>query len=502
MKNRFIISALASVAVLGLASCDDYLDINSDPNSPAISDITPSMLMPGVEMQLAATYGSDLRTIGGYLSQHYSQYFGTSNYLDFSQFQVSATRGGYVYDYAYARVLSNLKDAIEKAEESEEWGTYLACTTLRAFTFQMLIDCFGETPYSDAIDANNLTPRYDDGQTVYDGIIAELDNALSKVNGGESVCTNFLFPGDKADSWIKFANALKLRILMRESGVKDVKSQLASLIEEGNFPVEDVQFDGCFRDESGSWNPIYANDDAPGMQKNIIANLAIVGTMLQKDNEGNVIFEDGRLASYFNANEKGDFTGSISGTNFSTSNAYKAAYWCRPAIGPTSPVSLMSVAEVEFFISEYYARYGSAAEAEAHYVAAVEASFAAVEADGADDFIAQFPYDNANYKKCIGIAKWIDLAGYNSFEAWCELRRLRYPEFGAVKGSDLYDLKNDASYKPEKYKPGTLYSPISVFGQVGDGKILERFPYAEKSSSRNSNTPEFPGYTVPVFWAK
>lgn len=72
-------------------------------------------------------------------------------------------------------------------------GTYLAATTLRAFAFETLVDCFGETPYTEALDADNLSPKYDDGKTVYDGIIAEIDNALSKASASSTVCTNFLF---------------------------------------------------------------------------------------------------------------------------------------------------------------------------------------------------------------------------------------------------------------------------------------------------------------------
>ena len=49
-----------------------------------------------------------------------------------------------------------------------------------------------------------------------------------------------------------------------------------------------------------------------------------------------------------------------------------------------------------------------------------------------------------------------------------------------------------------------LYTPIDVFSQVGANKLLERFPYAESSSSRNSNTPAFTNsdYTKPVFWGE
>jgi hypothetical protein len=94
------------------------------------------------------------------------------------------------------------------------------------------------------------------------------------------------------------------------------------------------------------------------------------------------------------------------------------------------------------------------------------------------------------------------LAGVNTFESWCEIRRLDYPAFGAVKGSDMYNLKDDESFDPTLYVAGTLYTPIQVFGEVGENKMLERWPYAESSSARNGNAPAFPGYTTPIFWAK
>ena len=92
--------------------------------------------------------------------------------------------------------------------------------------------------------------------------------------------------------------------------------------------------------------------------------------------------------------------------------------------------------------------------------------------------------------------------GTESFEGWCEARRLDYPAFGTVKGSQMYDMQYDSSYKPQLYQPGTFYTPIQVFDKVGENHLLERWIYAESSSARNNNTPEFPGYTAPVFWGK
>ena len=499
--------AIISTIVMGLATsaCDSYLDINEDPNSPAEANMTTSILLPGAEMNLAGSYGDFLRITGGYYAQHYAQTFGTSNYLDYSQFKMSATRSSSTYTQINSRALKNLGTVRTLAAQKEEWGTYLAATVLRAFAYQALVDCYGEVPYTQAF-TSTTSPNYDDGEVVYAGILAELDEALSKAQSSDQVATNFLFPGERAEAWIQFANAVKLKILMREADVVgDAVAKAGAIISEGNLPLGDVAYANCWGNEAGSMSPYYAEEFSPAWgstQENVVANIAIIGTMLQKDGSGNVIYEDPRLPAFFEKNASGAYTGAISGTNFSTSDSYKSTYWCRPVASYDMPVYLITVSEVEFFIAEYYARQGNAAQAEAHYNAAIEASCETAGVDGADVVIAQFPYNQNAYKQCIGISKWIALAGVNNFEAWCEARRLNYPAFGTVTGSQMYNLKDDSSYRPEYYEPGTLYTPIQVEDKVGQNKILERWPYAESSSSRNSNTPEFPGYTTPIFWSK
>ena len=502
--------SIATIAMgLTVTSCDSYLDINQSPNSPQESDMTASIMMPTAEMNLVATYGDFMRIVGGYYAQYYAQTFGTSNYLDYSQFNMSATRSSGAYTQLTSRTLKSLDYVLKLSRESNEWGTYLAATTLKAFTYQVLVDCYGELPYTEAMqDLANMSPKYDDGQLIYDALVDSLDYALSMVLPGQKVCNNILYPSADpsdltvtplVDEWIPFANAVKLKLLMRESGVKDVQSQLDALVAEGNFPTEDIAYAGIWKNESGQMSPFYAEEFSSAWgstQQNVVANLAIIGTMQQSG------YTDPRLPKFFRQNGNKEYVGGISGTNFSTSNTYKASYWCRPVASYDMPVYLITVSEVDFFLSEYYAAKGNAAQAKAYYEAAVEASFETAGASGAAATIAKYPYDQSNYKQVIGIAKWVALAGVNPFEGWCEVRRLNYPAFGTVKGSDMYDLQSDASYAPDLYVPGTLYTPIQVFGQVGENKLLERWPYAESSSSRNGNAPSFPGYTTPVFWGK
>lgn len=499
MKKILILSTL--LLTLGFSSCDSYLDINENPNSPTTSNITSDMVMPAVEMNLAASYGDFLNITGGYYSQIYAHYFGTSNYVDYSQFQMSATRSSSFYTQMTQRVQSNAQEIREMAEEEEDWGTYLAATTLRAFAYQCLVDCYGEIPYTEALDESNLSPHYDDGLTIYEGIVAELDDALSKATSSSTVCTNFLYEGETATNWIRFANALKLRILMRMYDVQNVSSEVAALIAEDNFPTKDVTYT-CWANEEGSYNPLYAEDFADGMQKNLALNLAISGTMQVSDDEGNVVYTDPRLEAFFDPNiESSEFFGAISGTNHSTAQSITANTVCRPHITSTSPVYLLTMAEVEFFKAEYYARTGNSSNAKAHYEAAIEASFSSAGVEGVEEYLERYPYDSNNYLECIGTQKWLAMSGTTTFEAYCEVRRLGYPTFGTKTGGDFYS-ETTGAYDASSYEWGKLYTPISVFNQVGSNQLLQRWPYPESSSSRNENTPTFPGYTSPIFWAE
>jgi len=501
-KNILLVSLLA--LVLSVTSCQDFLDINTDPNSPASANITTSMILPGVEMALATSYGDYYRITGGYFSQIYSHMFGTSNYIDYSQFQMSGTRSNTHYTQLYQKVLVNCKDIKAKAEAEEDWNTYLAAVAYSAFAYQILVDCYGDVPYTEALDDTNLAPKYDDGEVVYKGIVAELDAALAKATEGQKIASNFLYPSGNSSDWIKFANSVKLRILMRMSNAVDVKSQLASLVAENNFITSDAQYVGCWSNAQSAANPLYSEEYAAWhSQSNVAANVAIINTMIIKDEFGNVTYQDPRVSAYFAKNSSGAYVGGISGTNFGASAPApynSAAGLSRPIVEYNTPVDLISVAEVEFFLAEYYARYGSAADAKAHFENAIKASFAQAGVSGADECIAKFPYDNANYAKSIGVAKWVALSGSNTFEAWCEVRRLKYPAFGSVSGSDMWNGSNAVNVSD--YVAGTLYTPYQVFGQVGNNNLLQRWPVANASESRNSNAPDFKGYSTPVFWAK
>ncbi|MBQ6087073.1 MAG: SusD/RagB family nutrient-binding outer membrane lipoprotein [Bacteroidales bacterium] len=488
-----ILYILSAVTVLSLASCKDYLDINHSPNNPDESQATADMTFPAAEMALSARYGDVLRIIGGYLAEHYVQYFGTSNYLTYSQFKVAANSTNGAYVDINRGAIANATIVRDKGAEEGKWGTYLAATVIRVFAFQVLVDAYGDAAYSEfGLGLENLNPKYDQGADVYAGLVAELDDALSKVNQNPSVATNLLYPGEDATNWVKFANALKLKLLMRERAVVNVDSQLQALVNEGNFPDKDVAWTCFTENASGKANPFYQEEFASyfgSTQTNVALNVALFRAMSG----------DGRLDKFFSKPSSG-YWGSISGYNMSVSDNFKAAKFSRPAMTYDSPVYLITLSEIDFFLSEYYRKVAKDnAKAKDYYEAAIKASFASAGASGAGNVIENWPYDGTD--KSLGIQKWVALSGTNNFEAWCEMRRLGYPTFGGLKAEEIYSFSND-SMNASVLTPGDLYTPYQVDSQIGDNALVQRFPYAQSSQLYNKNCPAVVPNSTKVFWAK
>lgn len=493
IKNTIKMGLLA--AVVALSGCDSFLDINTSPNSPSEEILTTSDIFPGAEIAVCTSYSGTMRMLGGYYAEQYGGVPGNSNYNSNSQFSVgTGTANGFWYNL-YVKGLTNLHTVISKADAEGDKGTKLAAVVMRALTYMSLVDAVGEVPYTEANDVDNFPmPHFDDGKVVYEGILAELEDAVKGVAPTDLVCKNFLFSDGRAEGWIKTANALRLRMLMRMSNVENVQAKLAALIAENNFPTSDVAWAGFWTDANEKCNPFfrgYGDASYSYTKKNISLNLSVVKTMEAAD--------DPRMGGVMQKNNEGKYFGGLSGNTLADADGITANTMSLPSVKFDSPAYIITVAEIEFFLAEYEARYGSAAAAADHYKAAIEASCQTYGVDYSPTIINAYPWDAANWKKCIGIQKWVHLSGTDNYEAWCELRRLGYPAFGSVSGADLF---NGGSLDFDIYVPGTLYTPYTVSATVGENKILQRFPYPSDAAARNSNTPANKGDLVPVFWAE
>jgi len=116
---------------------------------------------------------------------------------------------------------------------------------IKGLYFQMYTDLFGEIPYTETGVEGIVTPVFDEQKTIYQGIISELDAAMSTIGDNEKTgeadedlgVNDIIFKGD-LQKWKKMANALKLRIALRAYGAPDADFAATAVTEAlaGEFP--------------------------------------------------------------------------------------------------------------------------------------------------------------------------------------------------------------------------------------------------------------------------
>jgi hypothetical protein len=282
--------------ILGLVasstSCKKYLDVNTNPND--VTTATPDLIMP---QALAATgalsytfngpaYGMDL---GGYIANA----GGVGGFGNFWTFVFNSGDANGLWTGTF----DNLQDyqyILNNTSTTGDYKNYNAVARLmKAFDYLRLVDAYGDVPYTQALQgAANLTPAYDKGADVYKACITEIDNALTQLKVAPTATTVSLAsnPAGKVDvtvystnttnnvlsynssallngkdmtNWIKFANTIKLRALIRIQNVAALSSFYATekatmtALTTADFISADVLINPGYVQQSGKQNPLW-----------------------------------------------------------------------------------------------------------------------------------------------------------------------------------------------------------------------------------------------------
>jgi hypothetical protein len=119
-----------------------------------------------------------------------------------------------------------------------------------------LVDYFGDVPLSEALDAGNFNPKVDDGASIYQAAIADLDKAVENFNAtSRSTPTNDYIYRSNRENWIRAANSIKLKlILTRRLADNSAAATINSLIA-GNRLISSSAQNFAFRFGSNLVNP-------------------------------------------------------------------------------------------------------------------------------------------------------------------------------------------------------------------------------------------------------
>ena len=160
MKNILKYANLLIVVLL-LASCEDFLDVNVDPNNP--TTVTPELILPVAQKYSAnliqATDGGGRRanTIGNMLMYNWSQSDGFAWYPDEFKYNVTSSFYTGIFSNSYTQ---SLKQYQILTQLDEKFDYYKAIgMIMKAYHFQLLVDFYGDVPYTEALlRKENATP--------------------------------------------------------------------------------------------------------------------------------------------------------------------------------------------------------------------------------------------------------------------------------------------------------------------------------------------------------
>ena len=491
--------ALFFATALMLVSCD--LDINENPNYPASADITSDLMFPAVENSIADCIGDQMFNYAGFFAQYFEQAPTANQYNTLAELDINEGTDLFnrCYSALYAGALMDIKDIMGKTDNP---SNLFALTVMRAQAFQVLVDNLDKVPYTEALQgSSNAMPAWDEGKTVYEGVLAELDEAEAAL-GNEAITMTDPMLGKSLSQWKGYANALRLRMYMRlidgNVNVADYQSKATALVAADNFFSGDVAWD-VYTNASGQYSPWYGAYYRLGTV-NHCAAYPIVSYMLATD--------DPRIGAYMNtASNSGEYYGQLPGckTLMGPWNGGEAADWKNEDVSninyaavAAAPIYLFTQAELQFLIAEVQLRFNNnAAAAKAAYTAAVEADFASRGVDGAATFLAgnRANFDNQTSTdaklKLIYMQKWTAFFMRNHMEAWSEIRRTDVPALSDKTAKQVFD---DGTV----YTAGELIEP--GVNNIVAGGLAKRVPYPSNARVLNRNTPEAKLLSDRVFW--
>lgn len=496
-----ILIAFSSVILIGLVSCQKYLDINKDPDRIVETAAPIDLLLTNVTVNTGFAGGSDLYRWSNILVQQLSGQTtgGESQTQQYEKYLLQSADVNNFWNTTYATTLNDIEVIIRLATTQNAPYYRGVAKLLKAYTYHHLVDAFGDVPFSETQQTSlNTSPKYDAAATIYTSLFTTIDEALADLNTtstGLAPGTNStIYSGSfttRRTNWIRFGNTLKLRLLLRYSKLNrtDMVTRMTALINQSGvsfFASNADNFEMPFFNVLNRQNSIHQFE----LQRanNLFPNKFLVDMMNSK--------ADPRRPFYFTAFPFGSTTYKGAASADPQSIAYSRFHTflrgagtggtarvdgsieALPAQGGvsydgTAPVRMLTFAEYNFIRAEA-ALYGAPGVAETFYRAGITASMqsAGVAQSAIDAYIlANGTLTGTVNQQLQQIINEKFVANYGVMqENWTDWRRTGFPAITKVANAVTTDI------------PRSL--PI---------------PQGEIDANRNA-PPQKPNLLVRVFW--
>jgi hypothetical protein len=445
-----ILFSITAIALFAITGCKKgTFDINSpNPN-------VPSTVPPQFSLSAALKESADL--------MYDAKGSSTANGQDFLQYWMGywAVSGDYIpsnsvvlyqintdyfsgnWDNGYL----NLKnyDVIETSSITNASPNYEAIAKImKAFVYQRIVDLYNDAPYTNSLNggADNF-PTYDKSADIYKSLISKVDSAIDLINGASADAKvpgsdDVLFGGDMG-MWLKFANTVKLKLLMRTTvnPVMDIKGELSGLTTDDFLSAgEDAAVNPGYQNVAGQQSPQWADvgfvpAGQPTGNNSYFRSCSYAVNFYQANN-------DPRDAYFYAPNTDGVIKGRAFGSTNLEHNTEISGVNGKGIIKSASQDAVILPAFESLFLqAEAVQRGYLSGTASDLYSSAVTESFRLLGVSeyesAATTYISQAANANTNFAyssdkiKTIITQKWAALNAYDPLESYSDWRRLKIP---------------------------------------------------------------------------
>lgn len=428
-----ITGCLIFCSVFMLSCTKDFEETNTDPNR--IDQISPGTLLNPVIYGMATYNMQRADDITFNLMQVMLPFPSVSGGIH--RYDMSDNVGNGTWNTSY-RWITNIKEMYAAAVKAEDNNYRAIAMTLNAWIYSNLTDCFGDIPMDEAArgDERIFQPAFNKQQDIYPKLLADLDSANALFNPSKTMIygTDILF-SNNVNSWKKFCNSLRLRLLLRLSKRTelDVYAKIRAIVDNpAKYPVFTSNAEAAVLVLSG----ITPMSSPWGRPVDFTTFRAMGKFFLDSLNA----FNDPRRAKFSsqaknsagttNIGYKGipsGYAGSESQFAYIPSNTLQALV-TGPMICPIFPY-----AEVEFIKAELELRYANNAAAKTAYEKGVKA---AIEQWGITFPSDYFTNPDAAFNGTLSrvlLQKYYALY-FVDFQQWFEYRRTGYPVLPVADG--------------------------------------------------------------------
>ena len=232
--KKLLYSILSLILIFGATSCENWLDVNTNPDSPSNFSVPVETRLPWIQYYYSYAYGSASArtnaTAQMLMATSRTNAIGRAGL--WNPYQSLSTTP---YQNWFVGAAVNIPEIIEKSYETGATHYEAAALVVKAMGYIMMVDLHGEMPYTAAVTAD-FSPTHDKGEDIYAACLADLDKAIElfqqpQQQGAVSLAAGDVWNGGDPNKWIKLCYGLKARWLnnMSKTSQYDPEAILAAV---------------------------------------------------------------------------------------------------------------------------------------------------------------------------------------------------------------------------------------------------------------------------------